>query len=201
MERLTTDSPQGNFATILNYVFSKDGWAHIRSDGKSEDPVQLTQWARKKCIEFGCVEMPEDPREVDEEIMDCLFSYPDCPVALPYVFACQAVHLRDRLKAIEDILGDEYDLDHLRELAQAEKDGRLVVLPCKVGDMVYVTYGEGYRPHVVDRIHILANCKVQVRMRHFCTETLWISASEFGKTVFFDPPGGRGGAGADEGMA
>ena len=25
----------------------------------------------------------------------------------------------------------------LRELAQAEKDGRLVVLPCKVGDMVY----------------------------------------------------------------
>ena len=33
-----------------------------------------------------------------------------------------------RLAAIENILGDEYDLDHLRELAQAENDGRLVVL-------------------------------------------------------------------------
>ena len=27
--------------------------------------------------------------------------------------------------------------DHLRDLLQAEQDGRLVVLPCKVGDTVY----------------------------------------------------------------
>lgn len=72
---------------------------------------------------------------------------------------------------------------HLLEFAQAEKDGRLVVLPCKVGDTVYVTYGEGYRPHVVDRMYIFANNQVQVRMRHSCTETLWLSAA-FGKTVF-----------------
>lgn len=42
-----------------------------------------------------------------------------------------------RLLAIEDILGDEYDLDRLRELAQADREGRCVVLPCKVGDTVY----------------------------------------------------------------
>ena len=35
----------------------------------------------------------------------------------------------DRLAAIEDILGDTYDLDHLRELVEADKDGRCVVLP------------------------------------------------------------------------
>ena len=29
------------------------------------------------------------------------------------------------------------DLDRLEELAEADKDGRLVVLPCKVGDTVY----------------------------------------------------------------
>ena len=29
------------------------------------------------------------------------------------------------------------DADHIRELVQAEQDGRLVVLPCKVGDTVY----------------------------------------------------------------
>lgn len=28
-------------------------------------------------------------------------------------------------------------VDRLRELAEADKDGRLVVLPCKVGDVVY----------------------------------------------------------------
>ena len=30
------------------------------------------------------------------------------------------------------------DLDRLEELAEADKDGRLVVLPCKVGDTVYM---------------------------------------------------------------
>ena len=30
----------------------------------------------------------------------------------------------------------------LRELADADRDGRLVVLPCKVGDVVYGFYGE-----------------------------------------------------------
>ena len=30
-----------------------------------------------------------------------------------------------------------YNLDRLEELAEADKDGRLVVLPCKVGDTVY----------------------------------------------------------------
>lgn len=36
--------------------------------------------------------------------------------------------LYQRLTAIEDILGDEYDLDRLRELAQADREGRCVVL-------------------------------------------------------------------------
>ena len=35
----------------------------------------------------------------------------------------------DHLSAIEDILGDDYDLDRLRELIQADQDGRCVVLP------------------------------------------------------------------------
>ena len=34
-----------------------------------------------------------------------------------------------RLSQIEDILGDEYDLDRLRELVEADNDGRCVVLP------------------------------------------------------------------------
>lgn len=44
--------------------------------------------------------------------------------------------VREALERLEEYreLGP---IDHLRELTQAEKDGRLVVLPCKVGDTVY----------------------------------------------------------------
>ena len=42
-----------------------------------------------------------------------------------------------RLNTIEDILGDDYDLDRLRELVEADRDGRCVVLPCKVGEKVF----------------------------------------------------------------
>lgn len=44
-----------------------------------------------------------------------------------------------RLSQIEDILGDEYDLDRLRKLAEADREGRCVVLLCKVGDRVWFT--------------------------------------------------------------
>lgn len=37
--------------------------------------------------------------------------------------------LYQRLAAIEDILGDEYDLDRLRELVQADRERRCVVTP------------------------------------------------------------------------
>ena len=43
----------------------------------------------------------------------------------------------NRLKKIEDILGDEYDLDRLRELMQAEREGRCVVLKFAPGSKVY----------------------------------------------------------------
>ena len=45
----------------------------------------------------------------------------------------------DRLATIEDILGEDYDLDRLRELVEADRDGRCVVMPVKVGDTVYDT--------------------------------------------------------------
>lgn len=43
----------------------------------------------------------------------------------------------DRLADIEDILGGDYDLDRLRELVEADRDGRCVVIPdfvWKVGE-------------------------------------------------------------------
>lgn len=42
-----------------------------------------------------------------------------------------------KLEDLEEILGDEYDLNRLAELVKADKEGRCVTLPCKIGDKVY----------------------------------------------------------------
>lgn len=53
-------------------------------------------------------------------------------------FECESVgDIVRRLAAIEDILGDEYDLGKLMELVQAKRKGRCIVLPCKKGDTVW----------------------------------------------------------------
>lgn len=46
-----------------------------------------------------------------------------------------AIH---RLTAIEDILGDEYDLDELKEMVQAKREGRCVVQEFIPGGEVWV---------------------------------------------------------------
>ena len=47
-----------------------------------------------------------------------------------------AIH---RLVTIEDILGDEYDLDRLRELAQADREGKIPKYT--IGDTIYDRFG------------------------------------------------------------
>ena len=52
-----------------------------------------------------------------------------CPdFALPKIAGLIIQQTVDRLAAIEDILGDEYDLDELKEVIQAKREGRCVVL-------------------------------------------------------------------------
>lgn len=76
---------------------------------------------------------------------------------------CTALYCRnrllDRLVAYEDIAELCGGFDRLRELAEADKDGRVVILPCKVGDTVWFkTYKNnardciGVQPHEVTRI-------------------------------------------------
>lgn len=51
---------------------------------------------------------------------------------------------RERIGLIEDILGYEYDLDRLRELVQADREGKYAALPCKLGETLWCinSYGE-----------------------------------------------------------
>ena len=73
--------------------------------------------------------------------------------------------------------------DRLRELAEADKDGRLVVLPCKVGDTVWRIVRDG-EPHIT---------RDEVRDMYFADDmTLCVElvggrvtfTEKFGKTVF-----------------
>lgn len=84
----------------------------------------------------------------------------------------------DRLAEIEDILGDDYDLSRLRELVQADKDERCVVLPCKARDTVYSAFPLcGVSSHQIRKIEIDADGS-------FACSALMIPFSDFGKTVF-----------------
>ena len=75
------------------------------------------------------------------------------------------------------------DLDRLEKLAEADKAGRLVVLPCKVGDTVYRIVRDA-DPHIT---------RDEVRNMYFaddmtlCVELVGgriILSEKFGKTVF-----------------
>ena len=83
--------------------------------------------------------------------------------------------------------------NRLRELAEADKDRRCVVLPCKVGDTVYTNNRvlgadnaihdeictrriKGYGGNALNKVWLIAN-------GDYCD--LSIFPSEFGKTVFF----------------
>lgn len=59
----------------------------------------------------------------------------------------------DRLSDIEDILGDDYDLDRLREMVEADRDGRCVVLPCKLYDKVFFIENGCVKETEVDSFH------------------------------------------------
>ena len=75
-----------------------------------------------------------------------------------------------RASEIEAILGDDYDLDRLRELVQADRDGRCVVLPCHIGDPVFMGTGRskitGYEEDVCDGFYIGRNGVLQVKAQN-----------------------------------
>lgn len=93
-----------------------------------------------------------------------------------------------RLADYEDIADTVGGFDRLRELAEADKDGRLVVPPCKVGDTVYDVTSRG----TISEYEVMAirtemfEQFIACRLRkgfvdRFCDG---IPVGEIGKTVF-----------------
>lgn len=104
--------------------------------------------------------------------------------------ACSQRKTWERLKAIEDILGNEYDLDRLRELVQADREERCVVLPCKPSNVtVYQLRSKKHaRGRGVSPCHV--GCAVvwaggHYALEHQGDEPCW--DRDFGKTWFLTP--------------
>lgn len=108
-------------------------------------------------------------------------------IPCPYNDACSARKVWERLKAYEDMVRD-ISTDRLRELAEADKNGHVVVLSCKAGDTVY---------EVTSRKTISEYRVKAIRVELFCTFIEWdivagfvdkslfgVSVDEIGKTVF-----------------
>lgn len=75
-------------------------------------------------------------------------------------------------------------LMELKKYQEADKDGRLVVLPCKVGDVVYGFHGEKtILPMEVKWIETCTNgwC---IAIQYAPTAARFYQFSDFGKTVF-----------------
>lgn len=81
-----------------------------------------------------------------------------------------------RLEAVKDI-----STDRLRELAEADKDGRLVVLPCKVGDKLYRVFDGNISEHEVQNMKYFAR---QRRLGIDMTPFFPDAGRFIGKTVF-----------------
>ncbi len=93
---------------------------------------------------------------------------------------CQIV---EALGAIEDILGDNYDLDRLRELVEADREGRCVVLPCKIEDDVYINLLGKTLPFSVISISQMASTPT-LKAMHGVRLCYIFKADDVGKTVF-----------------
>lgn len=170
MERLTTNkntSEMGMYELAMNNCYSKDGLARYRDFEKDVDARVLTRKLLKKYA--------EGDDAFDEEMIDLLQYGTDTIeglIALFYLNLWTKAELRERLKAYED----------------AEEQGLLLRLPCKVGDTVY-------------QVNSLRKCVSSFRIKAITTTDFgfWIewqildgiyinlngfNGEEIGKTVF-----------------
>ena len=122
MRRMTTDTvrndasggPTGNVTRMLNYAYAEDGRVKLLYAGGAEE-ADLCEYVARCAKQYDdCAIYPCDVQ--DGACLEC-----DCPVAILNIVAIQAAELRARLMMIEDILGEDYDLEQLRELVKAER--------------------------------------------------------------------------------
>ena len=182
MKRLTTNCPDNNFDAALNLFYIKDSetWVRGGGDGPDYPDIRLYDFIRKAAkILLPDLEFPMDDDGVDYAMGELLLDGPDEPtglLALLYTAAWSYAELRGRLMQYEDTglepamcanyktfedeaISKGVPFKRIVALMEADRAGRLVVMPCKVGDTVYFrtydcngTVDLGIQPHKVTAI-------------------------------------------------
>lgn len=191
MKRLTSDNTDYIFYD-LNLFFAKDNEIWIRGGGPEPDyqDCTLVNWIGRVADKHNLEIYARDAVNLGDEMYDCLQYGIDTiegVVALLHAAAVQATTMRSRLKEIEDILGDDYDLNRLKELVEADREGKCVLLPCKVGDKLYKISENGVKEVVVQSIVFMLSHTVNHLTVHVANERgamTEIETKDFGKTVF-----------------
>lgn len=119
LKRLTMDNPKGDYDRLMNYAYAKENRVYLSYAGGKYD-VDLCEYVSDLAKAKGYDFSPEFIME------DGLLDNYDDDFAILYYCAVQAAELRERLKLYEDKL----------------EKGKLVELPCKVGDTVYLVNSE-----------------------------------------------------------
>ena len=154
-------------------VFDGEFWAHKNFPPVKDDTVdEFVDCVKELAARLAAY---EDTGLEPEEIERILDSYG------------RGMTLRtenaQRLEIIKEI-----PIDRLYELAQAEKEGRLVVLPCKVGDTVYIIHNRAIRKTTVESIHQWSSghwkLSVHTDKKYIHWTGYEVHFESFGKTVF-----------------
>lgn len=177
MHRLTTDKAAGEMSMVelaYNACYVKDRWARYRDYEKDIDIRVLARGLLKQYAD-GDDDFTDDD-DFANYMIDALQLGLDDAEGLIAVFfrnMWAMAGLREKLKEYEDL----------------EEQGKLVKLPCAVGDTVYVKMQSGSYSHaeVVDFAYFLS-CGFCIVVHSDEFGKCNISFSEFGKTVFLINP-------------
>lgn len=219
MNRFTTDTPNGNFETMINFAYAKNGevWLRGADDGKD---AELCAYIAKRAFHLELCGITNK----DDVIEACGAADCFCELGALLAAATQAAELRARLAAYEDtgldpdeaeackvaLMGkslaeikeiEGISVERMKDLAKAEAEVKLLVLPCKVGDTIYeidlpeygvivckviwIDYYIGPAAHIQGNEMVAAvSVSVEVIDGHGKGSCYAFEQSDFGKTVF-----------------
>lgn len=196
MKRLTTDRPQDNVENTLNLFYVKDKETWIRGGGPAPEyrDVSLDDFMRRQIKARLPIDAPEDWKGFSAMMAEWLMDDPESEtgmLALMYAAAWGFAEIRERLKRYEDtgampdvleeLLGGLTRIEKLGgwdlvdRWVKAAAEGRLVELPCKVGDIVYGADADPVIP-----LYVIEHAVYLESAEGGDFEVL----SNFGKTVF-----------------
>lgn len=204
MKRLTTNCPNNNLDAALNLFYIKDfeTWVRGGGDGPDYPDIRLYDFIRKAAkILLPDLDFPMDDDGVDYAMGELLLDGPDEPtglLALLYTAAWSYAELRGRLMQYEDtglspkglehaaeiengLNSDGYSIARMVELMNADKDGRVLIPPCKIGDKLYRVFaGEIFEHRVGSMKYFAIQGRWDIETYPFCP----CVESSIGKTIF-----------------